>query len=112
MLFTLFLRGESPAATAEEAIPLVAAIKPGGGLDSSKPLDRSRTLYDIFDATDAPRGREDVAGLVDSAPALLSLAPSGSAMVVGTRPRLETGTMLFEDVADCKMPDSRCSSAN
>lgn len=115
MLFILFLRGESPTVTAVEAIPLVAAMKPGGGLDSPKSLDRSRTLYDNLEATEVPRGRDVVAGVGDSAPGLLGLAPSGSAMVVEWRPRVETGTVLCggrrKTVDVAGLPDRRCWNA-
>lgn len=83
MLLELFLR-EAPPATAEEARSLVATMKPGGGLDSSKSLDRLRTLYEILEATDGRLDRPSADG-EDGEPGELELGtlppPSDSAMI-------------------------------
>lgn len=81
-LLELFLREVLPT-TAEEAKSLVAAMKPGGGLDSSKSLDRLRTLYEILDATDGRLGRDSEDGEEGaSAGEVGLLAPSDSAMMM------------------------------
>lgn len=70
---------------ADEANSPVAAMKPAGGLDSSKSLDRLRTLYDILEATDGRLGRSWSAGEGDSGPGVVAAAWFGlsdSAMVL------------------------------
>lgn len=59
-------------------------MKPPGGLDSSKSLDRLRTLYDILEATEGRLGRSWSVGAGDSGPGEVAgwFGPSDSAMVL------------------------------